>query len=75
MNPFLQSKKYDVDGEYIKHWVPELRDVASRDIHRWYEPTVRSKYATMTTYPAPVVDPKQASVATTKLFHDILATI
>ena len=74
MNPFLQSKKYDVDGEYIKHWVPELRDIPSRDIHRWYEPAVRSKYATVTTYPAPVVDPKQASAATTKRFHDILAT-
>lgn len=74
MNPFLQSKKYDADCEYIKHWVPELRDVPSRDIHRWYEPSIHTKYSNMTRYPAPFVDPKHASAATTKLFHDILAT-
>ena len=26
-NPFLQSKKYDRDGEYISKWVPGLDDV------------------------------------------------
>jgi deoxyribodipyrimidine photo-lyase len=26
-NPWSQTKRYDPDGEYIKHWVPELRDV------------------------------------------------
>jgi deoxyribodipyrimidine photo-lyase len=36
-NPFLQSQKYDPDTEYIKRWVPELRDVPVSDIHKWYK--------------------------------------
>ena len=36
-NPFLQSQKYDPDAEYIKRWVPELRDVPVSDIHKWYK--------------------------------------
>jgi deoxyribodipyrimidine photo-lyase len=73
MNPFLQSKTYDAQCEYIKHWVPELQDVEPRDIHRWFEKTVQAKYAnTHVNYPAPIVDPKAASIATTELFQSIL---
>jgi deoxyribodipyrimidine photo-lyase len=34
-NPFLQSQKYDPEAVYIKRWVPELRDVPVKDIHKW----------------------------------------
>lgn len=37
MNPWLQSFQFDKNGEYIKKWIPELVDVASRDLHRWNE--------------------------------------
>jgi deoxyribodipyrimidine photo-lyase len=37
MNPWLQSFQFDKNGEYIKKWMPELVDVASRDLHRWNE--------------------------------------
>jgi deoxyribodipyrimidine photo-lyase len=33
-NPYLQSKKYDKDCKYIKKWVPELRDVDCKLIHK-----------------------------------------
>lgn len=33
-NPVLQSEKFDPDGEYIRHWVPELRDCANKQIHQ-----------------------------------------
>jgi deoxyribodipyrimidine photo-lyase len=32
-NPWSQSKRFDPDGEYIKRWVPELRDVSSSKLH------------------------------------------
>jgi deoxyribodipyrimidine photo-lyase len=32
-NPVLQSKKFDPDCEYIKTWLPELRDLSPREIH------------------------------------------
>ena len=34
-NPFLQSKKYDPECDYIKKWVTELKDVPAKDIHQW----------------------------------------
>ena len=34
-NPFLQSKKYDPECNYIKKWVTELKDVPAKDIHQW----------------------------------------
>ena len=33
-NPWTHSKEHDPDATYIKRWVPELRDVEVRDIHR-----------------------------------------
>lgn len=35
MNPWIQSAKADPDAEYIKRWVPELADVAPKEIHKW----------------------------------------
>jgi deoxyribodipyrimidine photo-lyase len=32
-NPWLQSQKFDPKAEYIKKWVPELRDVSASNIH------------------------------------------
>lgn len=72
MNPFLQSHKYDAECSYIKKWVPELRDVPNRHIHHWYDPKIHSQYASTTSYPAPIVNPKEASAFTTKLFQGIL---
>jgi len=35
-NPWRQSEKFDINCDYIKKWVPELVDVPSQDIHKWY---------------------------------------
>jgi deoxyribodipyrimidine photo-lyase len=32
-NPKLQGEKFDPDGEYVRRWVPELRDVPNKFIH------------------------------------------
>ena len=34
-NPWLQSKQFDPDCEYIKKWIPELENVKAKDIHNW----------------------------------------
>ena len=36
-NPVLQSAKFDPQGEYIRRWVPELRDVETKHIHAPWE--------------------------------------
>ena len=34
-NPWLQSKKFDKECEYIKYWIPELKEVPNKEIHEW----------------------------------------
>ena len=36
-NPILQGEKFDKDGDYVKKWVPELRKVPKKYIHRPWE--------------------------------------
>jgi deoxyribodipyrimidine photo-lyase len=53
-NPLRQSESYDVEGEYIRKWVPELRDVKGKAVH---EPYARGAgdVARKNGYPKPVV--------------------
>jgi deoxyribodipyrimidine photo-lyase len=39
-NPIEQGKKFDPDGDYIRRYVPELRDVPAPDIHEPRDPIV-----------------------------------
>ncbi|MCM3710512.1 cryptochrome/photolyase family protein [Sporosarcina luteola] len=59
-NPFLQSEKFDPDGEYIRKWVPELSGLQAPYIHRpWEAPTSVLEEASIqigVTYPSPIVD-------------------
>ena len=50
-NPWTQSKKFDPDCIYIKKWVPELKDVPSKEIHEWYK--YYNKYKNIS-YPHPI---------------------
>ncbi len=63
-NPYLQSKKFDPEGEYIRKFVPELRDVPPEHIH---EPGTMSedlqrRYGIRigVDYPLPIVDHMEA---------------
>lgn len=57
-NPWIQSAKFDPMCEYIKTWVPELKDVPPRDIHNWS--ATHGKYQGLG-YPSPVVDHASAA--------------
>jgi len=35
LNPWLQTKRFDPEGEYIKKWIPELEKVKGGDFHLW----------------------------------------
>ena len=52
-NPWAQSEKYDPDAEYIKKWIPELKNVSAKDIHTWFK---SYKNNSDTDYPKPIVD-------------------
>ena len=36
-NPWTQGETHDPDCIYIKKWIPELKDVPSKYIHKWQE--------------------------------------
>jgi deoxyribodipyrimidine photo-lyase len=66
-NPFLQSKKFDEDADYIKRWIPELKQVKPSDIHKWYDTKVRDKCPDVE-YPEPMVDYQESSAEALKEF-------
>lgn len=47
-NPYLQSRKFDPNGAFLRRWLPELAHLSDDDIH---EPGVLRG-----DYPAPIVD-------------------
>lgn len=51
-NP-VDFKKWDPDCEYVKKWIPELKNVPAKHIHNW--PLWCKKYPKIG-YPGPIVD-------------------
>jgi deoxyribodipyrimidine photo-lyase len=59
-NPAAQQQRHDPDGEYVRRWVPELREVP---LGRLAEPWTMTEAAQQAAgcrigidYPAPIVD-------------------
>ncbi len=59
-NPTLQAQKFDAAGEYVRRWVPELRDVPGNRIHEPWRLTTEEQRAAAcrldVDYPLPRVD-------------------
>lgn len=43
-NPYTQAVTYDPKCEYIKKWIPELKDVPNKDILKWEQPNIHNKW-------------------------------
>ena len=63
-NPWTQSKNFDKDCEYIKNWVPELKNVENKDIHNWFK--TYDKYEI--DYPDPMVNHDDERKNTLKIY-------
>jgi deoxyribodipyrimidine photo-lyase len=50
-NPVTQARKFDPDGDYVRRWVPELRDVAGPAVHEPWRLADPPRG-----YPAPIID-------------------
>lgn len=52
-NPITQSQRFDPQGHFIRHWLPELAHLDDRLIHA---PSAVGSLFAVTDYPAPMVD-------------------
>jgi len=61
-NPVLQSQKFDGQGAYVRHWVPEIAALPDKALHAPWEagaPTLRQAGISLgQQYPKPLVDLK-----------------
>ncbi|KAF3908434.1 Cryptochrome-2 [Orbilia brochopaga] len=58
-NPLTQSEKYDPNGDYIRRWVPELKDVDGKAIHEPHSRLSEKEFKKLG-YPEPIVEHKFA---------------
>ena len=64
-NPWSQTKRFDPDGEYIKTWVPELRDTPAQKLAEPPAPGLRLAKG----YPLPIVDHHRERDAALEMFR------
>ncbi len=72
-NPVLQGEKFDPDGSYVRHYVPELKNMSSDFIHKpWDAPPLILKQSGVllgVDYPHPIVDHATARDAALAAFQ------
>ena len=54
-NPILQGEKFDKDGSYVKKWVPELKNIPNKFIHKPWEYKDDLHFQIGKNYPKPIV--------------------
>lgn len=76
-NPVLQGRKFDPSGDYVRHWVPQLRCLPARWIHQpWAAPPPVLASAGVRLgkdYPRPIVDHIAARGAALSAFAEMKA--
>lgn len=66
-NPTTQGQRFDPQGEFIRQWLPELKQVPDSAIHTPH--TWAKKNSHTLDYPAPIVDHKTARKQTLDAFE------
>jgi len=73
-NPILQSEKFDPQGAYLRRWLPELRALSDKHIHRpWAVPPLDLAAAGITlgkTYPEPIITHEAGRARALAAFQD-----
>ncbi|MEC4982843.1 MAG: DASH family cryptochrome [Oscillatoria sp. PMC 1068.18] len=75
-NVIKQSKDYDPEGKYLRHWLPELTSLSSKKVHEpWQLSREEQKELGVTigvNYPQPVVDLFKSAKANEKIYNAAL---
>ena len=72
-NPVVQAEKHDPDGDYIRKWVPELKDVQGKAIFAPHERLSAEEFKKLD-YPAPHVDFGESSQRAKERYKKGIAT-
>lgn len=59
-NPASQGERFDAQGAYVKHWVPELKDVPAQRLFKAAVSRQGELLSDSADYPSPMVDHKAA---------------
>ncbi|MAJ86024.1 MAG: deoxyribodipyrimidine photolyase [Candidatus Pelagibacter sp.] len=59
-NPILQGEKFDKEGLYVKKWIPEIKNVPNKFIHKPWEYKNALDFKIGEDYPLPIVDHETA---------------
>ncbi len=74
-NPILQGEKFDKEGNYVKKWVPELKNVPNKFIHKPWEMELKYQEVIKTIigkdYPGPIVVHEKARAAALEAFQSL----
>ncbi|KAG0227896.1 hypothetical protein BGW41_003641 [Actinomortierella wolfii] len=71
-NPVLQSQRFDPKGDYIRKWVPELKQLSEKHIHDPYH-TLSAKDFAKLGYSKPIVDHADSKKKFQEEFKRIIA--
>jgi len=75
-NPFTQSENYDPDAEYIKKWLPELKDIPAKHLHQWdkywHEYIDSGNNGNKINYPGPIVNYEEQRTKALKMYSSAL---
>ncbi len=70
-NPILQGEKFDKDGNYVKKWVPELKNVPQKYLHKPWELKDEKILKLNFDYPGPIVKHEDARSKALNAFKKI----
>ncbi len=74
-NPITQSEKFDPKGDYIRRYVPELKNFSDKDIHKPYETSKtqqeKANCIIGKDYPEPLIDLKFGRERALARFKDL----
>ena len=74
----MQGEKFDKNGEYVKKWVPELKNYPTKYIHKPWELDIKYqetlKIIIGKDYPAPIVVHEQARKKALDAFKSLKKT-